>query len=157
MRVTWIVLVAGLWPVLSIGAWHVAHVAGPVAGFGAGVLVAAPGLLAVAAAEESRRWRRVTGAAVAITTLVAVVIYGSFVIDIMNCRDAIPAEVAPTMLVVGVPAGISAGLLAWQGGRLVAARRWVGIAIAFVVGWALLALVIGALVFRSLMHGCFGY
>ena len=87
--------------------------------------------------------------------MLAVVIYGALVVDTVGCLPAPPGEVALSMLWVGIPAGFVAGLMAWQGGRLVSRLRGLGIVIAFPAGVGLLVLVIGAAVFRALFGwGC---
>jgi hypothetical protein len=161
IRIAWLVGIASLWPVVVLVAFHV--VWGPIPAvlvlqaLGLGLLFVAPGLLAVATADDSAWWRRTTAMAVAVVTAAAVIAYGTLLDHNMYCHPAVPAEVLPTMVPVGVIAGLGTGLTAWQGGRLVARGHWWRIALAFVFGWAMLALAFGAVIFREFSTGCFGY
>jgi len=167
-RVAWTLGLAILWPITAIAAFHVALDPEPsslpswlppeVGIVGIAVVLAAPGALAVAAADESPRWRRIIGAVLATTSAVAVTVYGVLTFHTVACgQRGTPAEIALSMLPVAVVAGIGAGLTAWQGGRLVATFRRVGIPLAFVLGWAMLFLALSAALYRALSVSCFGY
>jgi hypothetical protein len=156
-------VLAVLWPSFAIAAFHLAWgpeltgaLAHPVLGLG--LLLALPGALAIAAAEDSARSRRIIGATVATTSAIGVIAYGVLVFDTVGCGEAGDfGEVALSMLPVAVVVGLAAGFTAWQGGRLVTAFRRAGIPLAFVLGWTMLALALSGAIFRGLSVSCFGY
>ena len=98
------------------------------------------------------------GATVATTSAIGVIGYGVLVFDSVGCGQPGGAVgVAFSMVLVALTVGVGAGVTSWQGGRLVAAYRRAGMPLAFVLGWAWLALSLAAAVVRVLSVSCFGY
>jgi hypothetical protein len=163
--IVWTVAVALVWPIMALGAFLLTWGPEPVrflppvlSVMGIAMFLTAPGALAIAAAEESPRWRRIIAAAVALTTAVTLIAFGMLAFDTVGCQEpAGPATVALSMLPTSLVVAAAAGITAWQGGRLVTRFRRVGIPLAFLLGWGMLAVAILAALYRSMANSCFGY
>ena len=153
-RLGWLLGVSLFWPAIGLGAFHVVvSSAGLVIhAIGWGFLIALLPMLGVAAAEDDARWRRAIGATVAVTTFTGVVLYGVLVAGKITCIETSPIGVGLLVIPYGALAGVAAGLMAWQGGRIVSAWGWRGAIVAFVLGAVLLVLIYLGGMFQTYLY-----
>jgi hypothetical protein len=163
LRLLWVALVAVLAPGIGLLGFYLIWPGGygqtnPFLGaLGPTLLLVLPGAVAIASAEDSTTWRRITAGALFYTTLVEVTLYGSLTTPYLGCSVATPWQVAPTILIfVSGPASLAMGLMAWQGGRVAVAYGWPGIAAASVAGVMLMLAVLLLAGLRAYGTACFG-
>jgi hypothetical protein len=153
-RLAWLLGVSVLWPAIGLAAFHVVVSSDElvIRVIAWGFLIALLPMLGVAAAEGDARWRRAIGATVQVTTFTAVVLYGVLVVGKITCVETSPLGVGLLMIPYGALAGVAAGLMAWQGGRIVSAWGWRGAIVAFFLGEALLAFIFLAGAYQTYLY-----